>query len=198
MTSSEQIFNPGPTSLRELFRVNSKLALRGFGGVLPWAQRTYVEELKWLEQREFTELLAMAQVSPGPNVVNLSIALGDRYFGWRGALVSLAGILTFPMLIILLLAWSYSLGAQSRWYRGALAGMSPVAAGLILAMAVKMVVGQFKAPRNSVHISLCLVFAGLTFLSSTLLKWPITTIVVVLAPFCIVFYWLSLRREKPR
>ncbi len=194
----DQTLAPGPKSLQELFWVNSKLALRGFGGVLPWAQRTYVDERGWLEQREFTELLAMAQVAPGPNVVNLAIALGDRYFGWRGVLVSLAGMLTLPMIGILLLAWSYSLGAQSRWYRAALAGMTPIAAGLIVAMAVKMIVGQFKAPRNPVHIALCVVFAVLTFLASIVLKWPIATIVLALAPVCIFLFWLSLRGSKPQ
>lgn len=46
----------------------------------------------------------MAQVLPGPNVVNLSLMIGDRYFGVRGGLVALAGMLTFPMVIVLLLA----------------------------------------------------------------------------------------------
>jgi hypothetical protein len=43
---------------------------------------------------------AVPQIMPGPNVVNLSIMLGERYFGWRGAR-AVARMLTFPMLISL-------------------------------------------------------------------------------------------------
>jgi len=40
-------------------------------------------------------------VLPGPNVVNLSLMLGDRYFGWRGVVASVGGMLLLPMLVVL-------------------------------------------------------------------------------------------------
>ncbi len=46
---------PGPRSLAELFLVFTGLALRGFGGVLPWAQRVLVEERRWLTREQFVE-----------------------------------------------------------------------------------------------------------------------------------------------
>ncbi|MFO0120680.1 MAG: chromate transporter, partial [Burkholderiales bacterium] len=53
-----------PTSLLQLFLVFSGLALRGFGGVLPWAQRVLVEERQWLSREEFLETLAFGQLLP--------------------------------------------------------------------------------------------------------------------------------------
>ena len=59
-----------PKSPGEIFRVFTRLAMQGFGGVLPIAQRELVERERWLTREQFLELLAVAQVLPGPNVVN--------------------------------------------------------------------------------------------------------------------------------
>ena len=49
-------------------------------------QRELVEKKQWLTPEEFVQDWAVAQILPGPNVVNLSLMIGDRYFGVRGAL----------------------------------------------------------------------------------------------------------------
>jgi chromate transporter len=90
-----------PRSLMHLFLVFSGLALRGFGGVLPWAQRVLVEERRWLSREQFIETLAFGQLLPGPNVCNVAIMVGDRWFGWRGAVAALGGMLAAPMLLVL-------------------------------------------------------------------------------------------------
>ena len=74
---------PAPRSPGELMRVFSALALQGFGGVLPIAQRELVERRQWLTREEFAETLSVGQVLPGPNIVNLSLMIGDRFFGWQ-------------------------------------------------------------------------------------------------------------------
>ena len=96
--------HPRPASLADLFMSFTVLALQGFGGVLAVVQREMVERKRWLTQEEFIEDWAVAQVMPGPNVVNLSLMIGDRYFGLRGAMTALAGILTVPLLLVLRLA----------------------------------------------------------------------------------------------
>ena len=96
-----------PASPGELFRVFTRLALQGFGGVLPVAQYHLVERERWLTKEQFVELLSIGQVLPGPNIVNLSLMIGDRYFGWRGALAALGGMLALPMLLVLGLASLY-------------------------------------------------------------------------------------------
>jgi hypothetical protein len=76
---------PGRSKLTDLFLSFTWLALQGFGGVLAVVQRELVEKKRWLTREEFIEDWAVAQIMPGPNVINLSIMLGCRYFGWRGA-----------------------------------------------------------------------------------------------------------------
>ena len=64
---------PRPASPAELFFAFSRLALQGFGGVLPVAQRELVERRRWLTKQEFVQLLSIGQVLPGPNIFNLSL-----------------------------------------------------------------------------------------------------------------------------
>ena len=74
-----------PADCTELFRAFNRLALQGFGGVLPVAHRELVERQRWLSPQQFVELLTLGQVLPGPNIINMAIVIGDRFFGWRGA-----------------------------------------------------------------------------------------------------------------
>ena len=107
----------------------SLLALQGFGGVLAIVQRELVEKKQWLTREEFLEDWAVAQILPGPNVVNLSLMIGDRYFGFAGALSALAGMLAFPLVIVLALAALLGGVSDTAAVQGALRGMGAVAAG---------------------------------------------------------------------
>jgi chromate transporter len=177
-----------PADCSELFWVNTRLALRGFGGVLPWAHRVYVQEQQWLDEAEFAELLALSQVAPGPNVVNLSIAMGDRYFGFRGAIASFFGMLSLPMITVFALAWLYAEQGQAAWMRAVLDGMAPVAAGLILGMAAKLCLAMYKA-HDIKRALLWLSVGALTFVATFALKFPVAQVVLVMAPICIALAW---------
>src|SRR5262249_53014813 len=69
-----------PRNLTDLFVSFTLLALQGFGGVLAVVQRELVENKRWMTKEEFIEEWAVAQIMPGPNVINLGITLGWRYF----------------------------------------------------------------------------------------------------------------------
>ena len=79
-----------PRSKTDLFVSFTLLALQGFGGVLAVVQRELVEKKRWMTREQFIEDWAVAQIMPGPNVVNLSLMIGGRYFGLPGALAGLA------------------------------------------------------------------------------------------------------------
>ncbi len=102
-----------PHSKTDLFLSFTWLALQGFGGVLAVVQRELVEKKRWMTREQFVEDWAVAQIMPGPNVVNLSMMIGGRYFGLPGALAALAGMLAAPLVIVLLLAVLYGSVADS-------------------------------------------------------------------------------------
>ena len=87
--------HPRPRSLAELFFALTWLALQGFGGVLAVVQRELVERRRWMTMDEFIENWAVAQILPGPNVINIVMMIGSRYFGLRGAIVAVAGMVRF-------------------------------------------------------------------------------------------------------
>lgn len=162
--------HPQPYSLSDLFLSFTVLALQGFGGVVAIVQREMVERKRWMTQEEFVEDWAVAQVMPGPNVVNLSMMIGARYFGLRGALAALAGMLTLPLVLVLLLALVYAQYANHPGVAGALHGMSAVAAGLIAATGLKLLSALKKHPLG---IPLCIALASICFVIIALLRWPL-------------------------
>ena len=93
-----------PRSKTDLFLSFTVLALQGFGGVLAVVQRELVEKKRWMTQAQFVEDWAVAQIMPGPNVVNFCLIIGGRHFGLGGALASLAGLLLAPLAVVLILA----------------------------------------------------------------------------------------------
>lgn len=137
---------PQPASLADLFFSFTCLALQGFGGVLAVIQREMVERKRWLTQEEFLEDWAVAQIMPGPNVVNLSLMVGGRYFGLKGALTALAGMLAVPLLIVLVLGVLYTRFGDNAQMAGALRGMAAVSAGMIAATGVKLAAALGKHP----------------------------------------------------
>jgi chromate transporter len=177
---------PQPRSLSDLFFSFSILALQGFGGVLAIVQREVVEKKKWLTKEEFVEDWAVAQIMPGPNVVNLSLMIGGRYFGLPGAMAALAGMLTFPLLIVLLLALVYSHFAMHPGVAGALRGMGAVSAGLIAATGLKLF-GALKT--NPLGRPLCIGFGAACFIAVALLHWPLAYVLLGLGmPACVLVY----------
>lgn len=178
-----------PASLADLFVSMTLLALQGFGGVLAVVQRELVEKKHWISREEFVEEWAVAQIMPGPNVVNLALMIGHRYFGLRGALVSVAGMLCFPLLVILVLAVLYSeLGANPH-VAGALRGMGAVAAGLIAATGLKLVAALRTHP---IGMPLVAAFALATFAGIALLRLPLVWVLPVLGGLSCAITWVRI------
>ena len=175
-----------PKSLTDLFVSFTLLALQGFGGVLAVVQRELVEKKRWMTREEFIEEWAVAQIMPGPNVVNLSLMIGARYFGFKGAMAALAGMLAAPLVIVLLLALVYAQFAGHPGVQGALRGMGAVAAGLIAATGLKLF-GALQ--KNVLGLTLCITLGVLCFIAIALLRWPLAYVLLGLGGMaCAVAY----------
>jgi len=176
-----------PRSPGELMRVFSALALQGFGGVLPVAQRALVEQRQWMTHDQFVEALSIGQVLPGPNIVNVALIVGDRFFGWRGAFAALAGLLGLPLVIAMTLAALYGRFAAEPMVAGALRGMAAVAAGLIIAMACKLMPTLARNPLGRALSGLALLS---TLATVGALRWPMAYAVVGIGGItCFAAWW---------
>ncbi|MGJ7484540.1 chromate transporter [Variovorax sp. LT2P21] len=181
---------PRPQSPRDLFVSFTWLALQGFGGVLAIVQREVVEKKKWLTPEEFLEDWAVAQVLPGPNVINLSVMIGDRYFGLRGAAAALAGMLTVPLVVILALAVLYAHYAGNPQVAGALRGMGAVAAGLIAATGIKLLPALRRLPLG---FGLSLAIVAVVLAAIAWLRIPLGWVLIVVGGAACGETWRRLR-----
>ena len=180
-----------PGSPREIFLAFNRLALQGFGGVLPVAQRELVERQRWLTKEQFVETLAVSHVLPGPNVVNLALIIGDRAFGLRGAFAALAGLLLAPLAVVLVLAALYGRFDQLPAVSGALRGMGAVAAGLVFATGLKLL-GTLR--RNAMGWPLGLAFGALTFVAIAWWRVSLAWVIFGLGAVAVAIVW---RRLQP-
>ncbi len=175
-----------PQSKTDLFVSFTYLALQGFGGVLTVVQRELVEKKKWLTLDEFVEDWAVAQILPGPNVVNLALMLGGRHFGIAGAMAALGGLLLAPTALVLLLAAAVAGVADTAVTQGMLRGMGAVSAGMIAAVGIKLV-GALK--NNPMGLWTCLAIGTVTFLSIGMFRLPLAWVLLSLGPLASV--WAS-------
>jgi len=192
---SDTLLQRTPRSCGELFRVFQRLALQGFGGVLPVAHLELVERQHWLSDDEFVKLLSVGQVLPGPNIINMALIFGDRHFGWRGALAACAGLLLVPLAVVLLLFLLYQQFAAEPKVAGMLRGMGAAAAGLVLSTAVKL----STTLRTSVlGLPLCVLLAAATVATVGGLRWPMVWVVLGLGSVAATVAWRRLAAAEGR
>jgi chromate transporter len=171
---------PVPTS-RNLFVAFAATSVVAFGGALPLARRMIVERKHWLTAAEFTELLALCQFLPGPNIVNVTVALGARFRGVPGALAALAGLLAAPMAIAIGLGAAYARFGGLATVRHGFAGLAAAAAGLILATACKIAWPIRKRPLD-------VALAAVAFGAIAVFRLPLLPAMLALVPVGILMH----------
>jgi chromate transporter len=182
-----------PTSNADLFLSFNWLALQGFGGVLAVVQRELVEKKKWLTLEEFVEDWSVAQILPGPNVINLALMIGGKHFGWRGALSALAGLLLVPTILVLIIASAIAGVADSGAMQGALRGMGAVSAGLIMATGIKMLPALKTNPMGLVA---CIALAIITFFAIAIWRLPLSWVLLTLGPLASLWAWRCITKSE--
>jgi len=181
-----------PRSKTDLFISFTLLALQGFGGVLAVVQRELVEKKRWMTREQFVEEWAVAQIMPGPNVVNLSLMIGGRYFGLPGALAGVAGMLAAPLVVVLLLGIAFGTVSDSPWAQGALRGMGAVSAGLIAGTGIKLI-SALKT--NPMRMPACIALAALSFVGVALLRLPLAWVLLGTGALGCSWAWLQLAKQ---
>ncbi|PCE23672.1 chromate transporter [Paraburkholderia acidicola] len=164
-----------PPTLREIFSGFLGLGLISFGGALPLARRAVVERRHWLTSAEFTDLLGLCQFLPGGNVINLSVAIGMRFRGLPGALAGLLGLIAGPSLVVIGLGVLYEHTQNDPHVKHLFAGLAAAAAGLLVAMAVKILL-----PLR--HDPVAAVIAALGFVAMAIVRVPLLPTMLVLTP----------------
>ena len=135
----DQPASPKP-SLWTLFSTLLIIGIQSFGGgssTFYLIHQTSVGRGWWSED-EFVRTWALAQISPGINLLKLMVMLGYRLRGWPGIIATSAGLMLPSALITVLMTAGFSAISRLALVKAALRGILPATIGLSLAMAVQM------------------------------------------------------------
>lgn len=130
--------------LIEILKSFLKIGAFTFGGgyaMIPIIQYEVVNRRKWLSEKEFVELLTIAQAAPGPISLNTAVFVGYKCKGYRGALAAIMGVVIPSFVIILLVAIFFHTMRDNRWVDAAFRGMRPAVVALIVAPIVGLTKG---------------------------------------------------------
>lgn len=165
-------------SVRELFIAFFLIGVSGFGGVLPWARRILVEKRRWMSEDEFTDLLSVCSVIPGPNIVNMSVAYGAAHAGAAGSVAAFGGLMLAPLAVVIALGAVYTGFGHVPQVEAMLKGMSAAGAGMMVAAGLKLAA----APRLRTPLA---VFGLAAFALVGLLRLPLVIVLLVLGPLAV-------------
>lgn len=121
--------------LLEIFFTFFRIGMFTFGGgfaMLPMIQRAIIERKKWIDERTFTDLLIIAQSSPGPVAINTAVFVGYKRKGFGGAVAAALGTIIPSLIIILLIAIFFSSIRSNLYVDAAFKGMRPAVVALIV------------------------------------------------------------------
>ena len=141
-----------------------------------------VERRRWLSEQEFVETLALAQLLPGANGINLAVMVGYRFAGLRGALAAMGGFVGAPLAIIIAIGVAYQNFGAVPEVKQALHGMASVAVALLIATAFKLTAVLRRRWRPWL-------FVALTFAGVGIMRWNLLLVIAALAPFAIALAW---------
>jgi chromate transporter len=141
-------------SLWELASVFGVISLTGFGGgQKAQIRRQVVSQKHWITDQDFIEALEVAELLPGPNLLNLAIFIGQRIRGIPGAFVSLLAGSVPPFFVVLVAGAFYFSRFNTPLVHAALNGATAAAVGLTLANALELTADSGKRPINLVFIA---------------------------------------------
>jgi len=125
----------------KLFITFLKIGLFTIGSgysMLVLAQRYVVESYHWLTVQEFTDLVAMSEITPGPIMVNLATFVGTKVAGIKGAIFSTLGLIAIPFLALYIIALNYSRFVNYTLGANLLKIIRPMAIGFITVAILKL------------------------------------------------------------
>ncbi len=168
--------------LGELALAFTQMASLSFGGGLTaWARTILVERRKWLTEEQFLRSLAVVQVLPGPNTIKLAVYVGAHLRGPMGALVAVLGLITMPMVIVLILGVIYFNSGDMPRLQNTLTGLGVCAAGMAYSLALKLFTKHSRDP-------LFVTFGLLSFVLIAFARMKMLPTVIGLGIISVIFY----------
>ncbi len=150
----------------KLFLTFLKIGLFMFGGgyaAIPLVQKEIIEMRNWVTPKEFIDILAIAEMTPGPIAVNSATFIGYKLAGFWGALSATIGVVLPAFLVILIVAaFFYTFSAHPQ-VKAAFMGIQPAVIGLIASALFSLAKGGMIVDWKT-SVTAILVFLAVLFL----------------------------------
>jgi chromate transporter len=164
------------------FCITGLLSFGGGYAALPLIQEQCVEINHWLSAAEFSDLLTISQITPGPIAINAAAFAGMKAAGIIGSAVASAGFVLPPFIIVTLLFWVYKRYGHIRLVQDILNGFKPATAALVAAAAINIVMESLYAGEGP-SLSAPDIFSAALMIAAfiALRKWKPGAILTILA-----------------
>ena len=131
--------------LLDIFWSFLKIGAFTFGGgyaMIPLIQHEVIHRRRWIEERDFIDLLTLAQTAPGPIALNTAVFVGYKRRGYLGALSAIMGVIVPSFVVILIVAIFFASIRDNAYVDAAFKGMRPAVVALIVAPIVGLTKGM--------------------------------------------------------
>ena len=162
-----------------LFLCFLQVGLFSVGGgyaAMPLIQGQVVARFGWLTMTEFTDLISIAEMTPGPIAINSATFVGARLAGVPGALIATLGCLLPSILIVSIVSWAYAKYKSGDAMRSVMSCLRPTVVALISAAGVMMLLSAARTDAGSVNVTGLFIFAAALF---ALRKWKLNPILAM-------------------
>jgi chromate transporter len=131
------------------------------GGTSAWIRREVVTKRGWLNDKQFLSCLAVCQIAPGPNPMNMAVFLGCMMRGTIGALTAFVALMAFPVVLCLVLGALYLANRHLPAFEILLGGLGAVAIGMNVANGIRLTRKNIRRPRQALMIVIVTLSIGI-------------------------------------
>ena len=188
---SQEVVTPAvpKPSIAEIFLEFLVIGATSFGGVVPYLRDSLVAKKKWVDDKEFVEMLSISQSLPGLNATNMAVLVGEKLQGWMGSLAAILGMCLPGAALMFVVGIFYHLHGDHAWTTAALKGVAAAAVGLILATVVSL-------SKKALAHKFDFIFMAATVLAVNRLHWSVPRALVIVGILAILFHRPRGQHEK--
>jgi len=173
---------PASVSAWEIFLQFLIIGATSFGGVVPYLRDRLVVKSKWVDDKEFVEMLSISQSLPGLNATNMAVLVGEKLRGISGSIAGVLGMCLPGAVLMYAVGIFYHLHGDHPWSTAALKGVAAAAVGLILSTVVGL-------SKKALSHKFDFVFMAATVLAVNRLHWSVPRALVIVGILAILFHY---------
>lgn len=173
---------PERASVLQIFLEFLTIGATSFGGVVPYLRGSLVTKRRWIDDKEFVEMLSISQSLPGLNATNMAVLVGEKLRGWMGSLVAILGICLPGGLLMFAVGVFYHSHGDHPWATAALKGVAAAAVGLLLSTVVGL-------SQKALSSKFDFVFMAITVIAVNRLHWSVPRALILVGALAIVFHY---------